>query len=126
VDIAGDGSFQMTLQELATCADHGLPVKVAIINNGHLGMIRQWQGKLYRRISEARMTSPDYIKLAEAFGGTGFVITHPDQVDSVIQEAYAIMDRPVIMDFRVHERADVYPWVPAGASNEEMLVDHKA
>jgi acetolactate synthase I/II/III large subunit len=126
VDIAGDGSFQMTLQELAVAMDYGLPVKVAIINNSNLGMIRQWQGKMYNRLSEADMASPDYVKLAEAYGGTGFVITHPDQVDTVIQEAYAIMDRPVLMDFRVHERQDVYPWVPAGASNEEMLTEGEA
>jgi acetolactate synthase-1/2/3 large subunit len=121
VDIAGDGSFQMTLQELATAADHNLGVKVAVINNGHLGMVRQWQTKIFGKEPESRMTSPDYVKLAEAFGGVGFVVTHPDQVDETIQKAYAITDRPVIIDFRVHDRADVYPWVPAGASNEEML-----
>ncbi len=125
VDIAGDGSFQMTLQELATAKDYGLGVKVAVINNGHLGMIRQWQGKMYNRESEARLTSPDYIKLAEAYGGVGFVVTHPDQVDDVIRQAYAITDRPVIIDFRVQERADVYPWVPAGASNEDMLIEEQ-
>jgi acetolactate synthase I/II/III large subunit len=124
VDIAGDGSFQMTLQELAVCMDYSLPVKVAIINNHHLGMIRQWQGKMFNRLSQAEMGNPDYTKLVEAYGGTGFVITHPDQVDAVIQQAYAITDRPVIMDFHVHERVDVYPWVPAGGANEEMLTDN--
>jgi acetolactate synthase I/II/III large subunit len=123
VDIAGDGSFQMTLQELATAMDYKLPVKVAIINNSHLGMIRQWQGKQFGRLSQASMSSPDYIQLASAYGGTGYRITHPDQVDSIIQEAYAITDRPVIMDFRVHERTDVYPWVPSGGANDEMLVE---
>jgi acetolactate synthase-1/2/3 large subunit len=123
VDIAGDGSFQMTLQELAVAMDYGMPVKVAIINNAHLGMIRQWQGKMFGRESEARMASPDYVKLAEAYGGTGFVVTETEEIDKVIQEAYAIMDRPVIIDFRVREKADVYPWVPAGASNEEMLTE---
>jgi acetolactate synthase I/II/III large subunit len=124
IDIAGDGSFQMTLQELATAKDYGLPVKVAVINNQHLGMIRQWQSKNFNRLSSAEMTSPDYVKLAEAYSGTGFVITHPDQVDSIIQQAYAIKDRPVIMDFRVHQRVDVYPWVPAGGANEDMLTDN--
>jgi acetolactate synthase I/II/III large subunit len=123
LDIAGDGSFQMTLQELATARDYGLPVKVAVINNGHLGMIRQWQGKMFNRESEARLTSPDYVKLAEAYDCVGFVVRHPDEVDAVIQKAYAITDRPVLIDFRVHERTDVYPWVPAGASNEEMLTE---
>jgi acetolactate synthase I/II/III large subunit len=124
VDIAGDGSFQMTLQELAVCMDYGLPVKVAIINNHHLGMIRQWQGKMFNRLSSSQMGNPDYTKLVEAYGGTGFVITHPDDVDNVIQQAYAIKDRPVIMDFHVHERVDVYPWVPAGGANEDMLTDN--
>jgi len=123
VDIAGDGSFQMTLQELATAKDYGLAVKVAVINNGYLGMVRQWQDKTWNRPSHSRMTSPDYCKLAEAYGGVGFVVTHPDEVDAVIQQAYAITDRPVIIDFRVHEKSDVYPWVPAGAANEEMLTD---
>lgn len=121
LDIAGDGSFQMTLQELATARDYGLPVKVAIINNGYLGMVRQWQDKTWNRAPHSRMTSPDYVKLAEAYDGTGFVVTHPDEVDEVIQKAYAITDRPVIMDFRVREKADVYPWVPAGGANDEML-----
>ncbi len=123
VDIAGDGSFQMTLQELATARDHGLPVKVAVINNGHLGMVRQWQDKMWNRAPQSRMTSPDYVKLADAYDCAGFCVTHPDQVDAVIQAAYAITDRPVIIDFRVRERADVYPWVPAGGANDEMLTE---
>lgn len=122
LDIAGDGSFQMTLQELATAKDYGLPVKVAIINNGHLGMIRQWQSKMFNRESQAKLSSPDYVKLAEAYGCAGFTVTHPEELDSVIQQAYAITDRPVLMDFHVHERDDVYPWVPAGGANEDMLL----
>jgi acetolactate synthase-1/2/3 large subunit len=123
VDIAGDGSFQMTLQELATARDNQMGVKVAVINNGYLGMVRQWQDKTWNRANESRMTSPDYVKLAEAYGGVGFVVTHPDEVDEVIQKAYAITDRPVIIDFRVREKADVYPWVPAGGANEDMLIE---
>ena len=122
VDVAGDGSFQMTLQEIATAVDYKLPVKVAIINNGHLGMIRQWQGKIYTRESQAVMTSPDYVKLAEAYGAKGFVVNHPSELDAVIKEAYAITDRPVLIDFRVQEKADVYPWVPAGGANEQQWV----
>ncbi len=122
LDIAGDGSFQMTLQELAVAKNYKLPVKVAIINNGYLGMIRQWQGKYFGGESEAVMTSPDYMKLAEAYGAAGFVVNSPDDVDQVIQEAYAITDRPVIIDFRVHSKTDVYPWVPAGGNNDEMLL----
>ncbi len=123
LDIAGDGSFQMTLQELATARDYNLPVKVAIINNGYLGMVRQWQGRFFQGESETRMTSPDYIKLAEAYGCKGFVVEHPEQVDEVIRQAYAITDCPVIIDFRVQEKADVYPWVPAGGSNDTMLTE---
>ncbi|MEB3285924.1 MAG: biosynthetic-type acetolactate synthase large subunit [Vampirovibrionales bacterium] len=123
VDIAGDGSFQMTLQELATARDSKLPVKVAIINNGFLGMVRQWQDKTWNRDSHSKMTSPDYVKLAEAYGCAGFVVEDPADLDRVIQEAFAITDRPVIIDFHVSERADVYPWVPAGGANEEMLTE---
>lgn len=123
LDVAGDGSFQMTIQELATAVEQGLAVKVAIINNGYLGMVRQWQDKTWNRAPQSRMTSPDYVKLAEAYGATGFTVTHPDEVDEVIRQAFAITDRPVIMDFRVREKADVYPWVPAGGANEEMLTE---
>jgi acetolactate synthase-1/2/3 large subunit len=123
IDIAGDGSFQMTLQELATARDYGLAVKVAIINNGYLGMVRQWQDKTWNRPSQSRMTSPDYVKLAEAYGCVGFVVERPEDVDAVIQQAYAITDRPVLIDFRVREKADVYPWVPAGGANEDMLTE---
>lgn len=123
VDIAGDGSFQMTLQELATAAQYKLPVKVCVINNSYLGMIRQWQGKMYGRESQAEMLSPDYEQLAAAFGGVGFTVTHPDQLDTTLAEAFAITDKPVIVDIRVAEKVDVFPWVPSGASNEEMLTD---
>ena len=123
LDIAGDGSFQMTLQELATARDNGLPVKVAIVNNSRLGMVRQWQDKMWDRSPESNMTSPDYVKLAEAYGCAGFLVTRPEEVDEVIKKAYAITDRPVLIDFHVQEKADVYPWVPAGGANEDMLVD---
>ena len=124
VDIAGDGSFQMTLQEMATAKEYKLPVKVAIINNSYLGMIRQWQGKMYGRESEAEMFSPDYELFAQSFGGVGFTVKHPSELDAVLQKAFAINDRPVIIDIRVVEKVDVYPWVPSGASNEEMLTDN--
>ncbi|HEY9687344.1 MAG TPA: biosynthetic-type acetolactate synthase large subunit [Coleofasciculaceae cyanobacterium] len=123
VDIAGDGSFQMTLQELACARDYNLPVKVAIINNSHLGMVRQWQDKTWNRAPESRVTSPDYVKLADAYDCVGFLVTSPAEVDEAIQKAFAINDRPVIIDFRVREKSDVYPWVPAGGANEEMLTE---
>ncbi|MEB3205798.1 MAG: biosynthetic-type acetolactate synthase large subunit [Vampirovibrionales bacterium] len=122
VDIAGDGSFQMTLQELATATESNLPVVVAVMNNAHLGMIRQWQGRMFERESQAAMFGPDYLKLAEAYGARGFVVEHPDQIDAVIQEAYHVgMTQTVIIDFRVHAKSDVYPWVPGGAANADML-----
>lgn len=120
IDIAGDGSFQMTLQELATAVDNKLPVKVAIINNAYLGMVRQWQDKLFTQESHSFMSSPDYVKLAEAYGAKGFTVKNTADLDSILQEAMAITDRPVIIDIQVQEKADVYPWVPAGASNEEL------
>jgi acetolactate synthase I/II/III large subunit len=122
-DIAGDGSFQMTLQELATCAVYKLPVIVCVINNAHLGMIRQWQGKMYGRESEAWMYSPDYIKLAEAFGGVGFRVTKAEDIAETMRKAMAVRDKPVIIDFVVTEKVDVYPWVPSGAGNEDMLTE---
>ncbi|MBK8190737.1 MAG: biosynthetic-type acetolactate synthase large subunit [Vampirovibrionales bacterium] len=125
LDIAGDGSIQMTIQELATAVDYAMPVKIAIINNGYLGMVRQWQGRFFQGESEVRMTSPDYVKLADAYGAVGFAVSQPEEVDAVIQKAYAITDRPVIMDFRVQEKADIYPWVPAGGSNDQMLMGAK-
>jgi acetolactate synthase-1/2/3 large subunit len=123
VDIAGDGSFQMTLQELATAVEAKLPVKVVIINNGYLGMVRQWQDKLFERKSEVRMTGPDYVKLAEAYGCAGYRITCPSELDATLEEAFRITDRPVIVDLVVDEEVDVYPWVEAGKANEEMLTD---
>lgn len=126
VDIAGDGSFQMTLQELATCAVYKLPVIVCVINNAHLGMIRQWQGKMYGRESEAWMYSPDYIKLAEAFGGVGFRVTKAEDIEATMRKAMLVRDKPVIIDFVVAEKVDVYPWVPSGAGNEDMLTENKS
>jgi acetolactate synthase I/II/III large subunit len=90
-----------------------------------LGMIRQWQGKIYSRESSAQLSSPDYVKLAEAYGAAGFVVTHPSQLDAVIQDAFAITDRPVLIDFQVQEKADVYPWVPAGSANDDMWVSER-
>lgn len=123
--IDGDGCFQMTNQELATCALNNIPIKVAIINNGALGMIRQWQTLFYnQRYSNSDLQSrrfPDFVKLAEAYGCVGLRCESPDQVDSVIEKAMAIDDAPVVIDFVVHEDAMVWPMVPAGVSNDEIL-----
>jgi acetolactate synthase I/II/III large subunit len=123
VDIAGDGSIQMNIQEMATAVQYGLPVKIAILNNGHLGMVRQWQELFYgKRYSATRVEcAPDFVRLAEAYGAVGLRATRPDEVVPVLQEALAVR-RPVIMDFVVEAEECVYPMVPSGAPITEMLL----
>jgi acetolactate synthase I/II/III large subunit len=130
--IDGDGCFQMTNQELATCAIEGIPVKVAIINNGSLGMVRQWQtlfyGERYSNTTlDASATStvrgtriPDFVKLAEAYGCAGIRCEELGDVDKAIEQAMAINDRPVVVDFIVHRDAMVWPMVAAGTSNDDI------
>lgn len=123
VDIAGDGSFQMNIQELATAVQYNLPVKVAILNNRCLGMVRQWQ-QLFcdQRYSQTLFqVVPDFVKLAEAYGALGLRATKPEEVEPVIREALAVR-RPVVMDFVVDRDECVYPMVPAGAALTEMLL----
>jgi acetolactate synthase-1/2/3 large subunit len=123
IDIAGDGSFLMNSQELATAVVNDIPVKVAIINNGCLGMVRQWQelffGKRYSATILGR-TSPDFVKLAEAYGAVGLRATKPSEVEPVIKAALA-SDRPTLMDFIVSPLEKVSPMVPAGAAISEIL-----
>ncbi|MDR7273232.1 acetolactate synthase large subunit [Catenuloplanes atrovinosus] len=125
--IDGDGCFQMTNQELATCALEGIPIKVAVINNGNLGMVRQWQTLFYeQRYSNTELGThkhriPDFVKLADALGCVGLRCESAADVDRVIQEAMAINDRPVVIDFVVGKDAMVWPMVPAGTSNDEIL-----
>jgi len=123
VDVAGDGSIQMNIQEMATAVQHCLPVKVAILNNGFLGMVRQWQQLFYdHRYSCTCMNcSPDFAKLAEAFGAVGLRAVKPSEVEPVLREAIAT-PRPVIMDFVVEQEENVYPMVPAGKNITEMLL----
>ncbi len=123
VDIAGDGSIQMNIQELATAVQYALPVKVAVLNNGFLGMVRQWQELFYdRRYSHTRMdVAPDFVKLADAYGALGLRATRPDEVRPVIDRALA-HPGPVMMDFRVAPEEGVYPMVPAGAPLTKMLL----
>jgi acetolactate synthase-1/2/3 large subunit len=135
--IDGDGCFQMTNQELATCAIEGIPIKVAIINNGSLGMVRQWQTLFYNeRYSNTNLHSapagkapaehaggtriPDFVKLAEAYGCEGIRCERAGDVDQVIERAMAIDDRPVVVDFIVHRDAMVWPMVAAGTSNDDI------
>ena len=123
IDIAGDGSIQMNIQELATVAQYNLPVKIAILNNRYLGMVRQWQGLFYnKRYSQTPLeVSPDFIKLAEAYGAVGLRATKPEEVVPTIEKALSI-SKAVIMDFVVEREEDVYPMVPAGAPLKEMLL----
>jgi len=129
--IDGDGCFQMTNQELATCAIEGIPVKIAIINNGNLGMVRQWQTLFYNeRYSNTNLGDkknelqgtriPDFVKLAEAYGCIGLRCERKEDVDAVIEQAMAINDQPVVVDFIVHKDAMVWPMVAAGTSNDDI------
>ncbi|KAB2372958.1 acetolactate synthase large subunit [Actinomadura montaniterrae] len=130
--IDGDGCFQMTNQELATCAIEGIPVKVAVINNGNLGMVRQWQTLFYEgRYSntvlqpQAEHTAkriPDFVKLAEAYGCVGLRCEKAEDVDAVIAKAMEINDAPVVIDFVVHKDAMVWPMVAAGTSNDDIKI----
>ncbi|MCZ2812580.1 acetolactate synthase large subunit [Modestobacter sp. VKM Ac-2979] len=133
--IDGDGCFQMTNQELATCAIEGIPIKVAVINNGNLGMVRQWQTLFYEgRYSNTHLNThggkegaarqvriPDFVTLAEALGCVGLRCESKDDVDAVIEKAMAINDAPVVIDFIVGSDAQVWPMVAAGKSNDEIL-----
>jgi len=123
IDIAGDGSIQMCIQELIVAVENNLPVKVAILNNQYLGMVRQWQQHFYeRRYSQTCLSAaPDFVKLAEAYGAVGLRAIKPSEVEPVIREAFAT-PRPVIMDFVVNPEECVYPMVPAGAPMTEMLL----
>jgi acetolactate synthase I/II/III large subunit len=134
--VDGDGCFQMTNQELATCAINAIPIKVAIINNESLGMVRQWQTLFYNeRYSNTDLQAvrrghagskpqgeriPDFVKLADAYGCEGLACDSPDDVDATIEKAMAIDDRPVVVDFRVHRDAMVWPMVAAGTSNDDI------
>ena len=119
--ICGDGGFQMTSQELATIVEFNLPVKLAIINNGYLGMVRQWQELFYKNnLSAVRMHQPDFVKLAEAYGMRGLRVTDRAQVQSGIDAALS-HDGPVVIDFQVDEHENTYPMVPPGASLQETV-----
>ncbi|HWQ19465.1 MAG TPA: acetolactate synthase large subunit [Methanotrichaceae archaeon] len=121
-DIAGDGSFQMNSQELSTVVVNDIPVKVAILNNGCLGMVRQWQELFHGKRYSATIlgTSPDFVKLAEAYGALGLRATKPSEVEPVIREALK-SDLPTLIDFVINPVEMVYPFVPAGASLSEMM-----
>ena len=123
VDIAGDGSIQMNVQELATAVACKLPIKVVILNNGYLGMVRQWQELFYdKRYASTTMDhAPDFVKLADAYGAVGLRTSNPEEVESVLSKGLA-MEETVIMEFIVEREESVYPMVPAGAAITEMIL----
>jgi acetolactate synthase-1/2/3 large subunit len=125
--IEGDGSFVMNMQDVITAVQYRLPIKIAIINNEFLGMVRQWQQFFYdsRYSSVCLAVHPDFVKLAEAMGAVGLRATKPDEVKPVLQKAMEINDRPVIMDFVVDREENVLPMVPAGKSYREMILTPK-
>lgn len=123
IDIAGDGSIQMNIQELATAVQYQLPVIVCILNNQFLGMVRQWQGLFYGgRYSYTDMShQPDFVKLAEAYGAIGIRVSREGELDQALKQALQVTDRPVVLDILVEREADVYPMVPPGGSLSQML-----
>ena len=123
--VDGDGCFQMTAQELATASAERIPVKIAILNNAYLGMVRQWQHMFYEeRYSEVYLSPdlPDYVGWAEAMGCVGLRVETPEEVTPAIEKANSIDDRPVVIDFRTDSMEQVFPMVPAGSSNDDIVV----
>ena len=122
-DIAGDGSIQMCIQELATGVINKLPIKILILNNSYLGMVRQWQDMFFdKRYSGVDLTgNPDFVRVAEAYGAVGMRITKPDEVAPAIEKALEVDDVPVVMDFVVAQEENVFPMIPAGKSYEEIM-----
>ena len=123
-NVAGDGSLQMNIQELATCVEYNIPVINIIINNGYLGMVRQWQEKLYHKhYSETKISGPDFVKVAEAYGARGFRVTKEEEIIPVLQQAVECK-QPVFIDFVVEECEMVYPWVLAGNPINKVLLSN--
>ena len=125
-DIAGDGSIQMNIQEMATAVVNKLPIKIAVLNNGYLGMVRQWQTLFFHdRLSfvDLNVGTPDFVKLAEAYGAVGLRVTEESEVKAAIEKAMAVTDRPCLIDFVVSRDENVMPMVPAGGTVNEMLLD---
>jgi acetolactate synthase-1/2/3 large subunit len=120
-DIAGDGSIQMNIQELATCVCNKINVKVAILNNGYLGMVRQWQELFYKkRYSHTCISGPDFVKLAESYGAVGIRVNKKEEVRPAIEKAISL-DNVVFIDFRIEPEENVFPMVPAGEAINRMI-----
>ena len=125
IDIAGDGSIQMNIQELTTAVNYKLPIKICVLNNCYLGMVRQWQELLHgKRYSQTDLfNNPDLVKIAEAYGAKGIRVTKPEEVKKALEEALKIKDRPTLIDFAVVREENVLPFVPAGQPINEMIID---
>ena len=122
VCISGDGGFQMNIQELATVAQNNLPLKIFIINNGYLGMVRQWQEFFWKkRYSHTQITSPDFVKVAEAYGIRGLRVTVPSEVESTIKIALKYNEGPILVEFVVAPEENVFPMIPAGQTVNEIM-----
>lgn len=122
VSISGDGGFQMNMQEMATIVEHKVPLKIFIINNGFLGMVRQWQELFWRRrYSHVELYNPDFVKLADAFGCPGLRVTQASEVEVAIRKALEQKDGPFLVEFVVAKEDNVYPMMPAGQTVNEML-----
>ena len=125
VAIIGDGGFQMTIQELGTIMQSNVNVKIIILNNRFLGMVRQWQEMFYdERYSEVYLSqdTPNYVKWAEAMGCVGIRVDDPSEVEAAIDKANSINDRPVVVDFRIDAREKVYPMIAPGTSNDAIML----
>jgi acetolactate synthase-1/2/3 large subunit len=121
----GDGCFQMTFQELITASTEGIPIKVAVFNNGGYGMVKQWQNLFYDgRLSATDLgtTTPDYPALAEAMGCVGLRVTHADQIDVTIEKSLSVNDRPVVVEVVTDRDEMCFPMVPAGGSNDDVVM----
>ena len=123
IDVAGEASILMNIQEMSTAVQHRLPVKVFILNNEWMGMVKQWQELLHgsRYSNSYTAALPDFVKLAEAFGGVGFRVDRPDQLDDVIEKMIAVQDRPCLVDVRVDPKENCFPMIPGGKAHNEMI-----
>jgi acetolactate synthase-1/2/3 large subunit len=122
VSISGDGGFQMNSQEMATIVQHRLPIKIFVINNGFLGMVRQWQELFWRRrYSQVELANPDFVKLGEAYGAKAMRVNTSDGVPAAVREALAYREGPILVEFVVEREDNVYPMIPANQTVAEML-----
>jgi acetolactate synthase-1/2/3 large subunit len=126
--ICGDGGLQMNIQELITAVVHSVPIKIFVINNSTLGMVRQWQELFYgKKYSQTDLSSqnPDFVKVAQAFGMDAFSANNPENVDDMLNRAFEINNKPVLVEFKVEKEDNVFPMVPSGASVSEMMIDEQ-